>query len=91
MPELLDRTMDALHGGVSVGEALTSLIAGLDERRAGMAKPEWREWIASTVRPHPVRGMLLEDPAIPRRARAAIRGMPSCSTSFTAATTCARA
>jgi extracellular factor (EF) 3-hydroxypalmitic acid methyl ester biosynthesis protein len=75
MPELLDRTLDALHGSASVGEALTSLIGGLDERRAAMTKPEWREWIAATVRPHPVRGMLLEDPFV-RHSATRPRGYP---------------
>jgi hypothetical protein len=75
MPEILDRTLDALQGGGSVGEALTSLIGGLDERRATMPKPEWREWIASNVRPHAVRGVLLEDPFV-RHSATRPRGYP---------------
>ena len=75
MPQMLDRTLEALQGGGSVGEALTALIGNLDERRAALRGPAWRKWIASTVQDHPVRNMLLEDPFV-RHSALRPRGYP---------------
>jgi extracellular factor (EF) 3-hydroxypalmitic acid methyl ester biosynthesis protein len=75
MTEVLDRTMEALHDGSNVGPALGRLIQNLDERRSVIPADEWRGWIQSEVRPHPVCSALREDPFV-RHAATRPRGYP---------------
>lgn len=64
MADTLGATLDALHGGASIGEFMTRLVGKLDTSRAALPPEEWREWIAAEVRPHPVYQAVLEDPFV---------------------------
>jgi extracellular factor (EF) 3-hydroxypalmitic acid methyl ester biosynthesis protein len=64
MNAILDRTLDALAAGGNVGEAMTGLAIELETRRATMPAGEWREWVASSARTHPLAKALQEDPFV---------------------------
>ncbi len=74
MAPILDRTLDALRGGI-VGEAMTALATNLDAQRAGLPAAEWKRWIEAAARPHPVVPALREDPFV-RHAATRPRGYP---------------
>jgi hypothetical protein len=75
MDELLDRTMDSLRPDANVGPPLTRLIEDLDRRRSTTPAHEWRDWISTEVRRHPVYLALLEDPFV-RHSATRPRGYP---------------
>jgi extracellular factor (EF) 3-hydroxypalmitic acid methyl ester biosynthesis protein len=75
METILNHTLEALREGRDVGEAMTTLVAGLDQTRAALPPEEWRQWIESTARRHPVAPKVWEDPFVGHSA-ARPRGYP---------------
>jgi extracellular factor (EF) 3-hydroxypalmitic acid methyl ester biosynthesis protein len=75
MTAVLDFAQEALRDSARVAEAVTTLATSLDARRASLETAEWRQWIESTARPHPVSSTLREDPFV-RHSATRPRGYP---------------
>ena len=74
MRGLLDESAAQLRRG-RVEETLGVLADALEARRAALPEPQWKAWIQSEVREHPIYPILLEDPFV-RHSATRPRGYP---------------
>ncbi len=68
MRSQLNDTLADLQQPGGVNRMFGSLCGNLDKVRASLTAEEWREWIQTEMRPHPIYPVLLEDPFVKHSA-----------------------